>query len=60
MESTLDFVETKSQAMAKLDEKFMLSPRNICVSLTANFVMPYKVSEVANLEDIEGTCCIPE
>ncbi len=34
---------------------FLLSPRNICVSLATNFVARYKVSEVAKLGDTEGT-----
>ncbi len=35
---------------------FLLSPRTISVSLAATFVARYKVSEVAKLGDIEGTC----
>ncbi len=34
---------------------FLLSPKNICLSLTTNFVARYKVSEVVQLGDIEGT-----
>ncbi len=35
---------------------FLLSPRNICVCFATNFVAHCKVSEVAKLGDIEGTC----
>ncbi len=37
-------------------EMFLLSPRNISVFVATNFVTHYKVSEVAKLRDIEGTC----
>ncbi len=37
-------------------DMFLLSPRNICVSLAKNFVAPYTVSEVAKLGGIEGAC----
>ncbi len=33
---------------------FLLSPRNICVPLAANFVAHYEVSEVAKLGDTGG------
>ncbi len=35
---------------------FLLSPRNIFVSLNTKVVARYKVAEVAKLGDIEGTC----
>ncbi len=31
---------------------FLLSPRNVCVSINTNFVLRYKVFEMAKLRDI--------
>ncbi len=41
--------------MSRRQELLLLSPRNICVSLAINFVVRYKVSEVAKRRDTEGT-----
>ncbi len=41
-------------------EMFLLSPRNIFVSLATDFVMRYKVSDVAKLGDMKGTCHAPQ